>query len=250
MLLSIPGKVLSRIMLERLKAALDKRLREEQAGFRQDRSCTDHIATMRIIIEQSLEWQTPLYSIFVDFQKAFDWVNRDLLLYKLSTSYDIHGRLFNILSTIYKSSNAQIKINGLYTESFSVTSGVRQGDIVSPILFSMYLNDLASGIKDLNCGIQIEDINISILLYADDIVLIGKDEKSIQKMLNFTTNWCKKWRMSINSDKTQIVHFRNSSMPQSSYAFYFESQPLRTVDHYKYLGVIFDENLNFDMNEI
>ena len=158
----------------------------------------------------------------MDFQKAFDWVNRDLLLYKLATSFDIHGRLFNILSTIYKSSNAQIKINGLYTESFSVTSGVRQGDIMSPTLFSMYLNDLATGIKDLNCGIQIENINISILLYADDIVLIGKDENSIKKMLDFTASWCKKWRMSINSDKTQIVHFRTACKRRSSYAFYFE----------------------------
>nr|KAG5685711.1 hypothetical protein BaRGS_027976 [Batillaria attramentaria] len=79
MLLSIPGKVLTRIILERLKTALDKTLREEQAGFRNDRSCTDHIATMRIIIEQSLEWQTPLYSTFVDFQKAFDSVDREVI---------------------------------------------------------------------------------------------------------------------------------------------------------------------------
>ena len=67
MLLSIPGKVLSRIILERLETTLDKTLRDEQAGFRQDRFCTDHIATLTIIIEQSLEWQFPLYSIFVDF---------------------------------------------------------------------------------------------------------------------------------------------------------------------------------------
>ncbi|XP_068719643.1 uncharacterized protein [Montipora capricornis] len=62
MLLSIPCKILTRIILERIKKALDETLREEQAGFRQDRSCTDHIATLRIIIEQSLEWQIPLYS--------------------------------------------------------------------------------------------------------------------------------------------------------------------------------------------
>ncbi|KAL8567075.1 hypothetical protein ACOMHN_027502 [Nucella lapillus] len=86
MLLSIPGKVLSRIILERLKTALDKTLRDEQAGFRQDRSCTDHIATMRIIIEQSLEWQTPLYNIFVDFQKAFDSVDREVI-WKLMQHY-------------------------------------------------------------------------------------------------------------------------------------------------------------------
>ena len=70
MLLSIPSKILTRIILERLKKALDVTLREEQAGVRHDRSCTDHIATLRIIIEQSLEWQSPLYSVFVDFQKA------------------------------------------------------------------------------------------------------------------------------------------------------------------------------------
>ena len=79
MLLSVPSKILTRIILERLKRALDKTLREEQAGFRQDRSCTDHIATLRIIIEQSLEWQSPLYSVFVDFQKAFDSVDRNVI---------------------------------------------------------------------------------------------------------------------------------------------------------------------------
>jgi hypothetical protein len=87
MILSIPGKVLTRIILKRLTTALDKTLREEQAGFRQDRSCTDHIATVRIIIEQSLEWQTPLYSVFIDFQKAFDNVNRDVIWTRTITDY-------------------------------------------------------------------------------------------------------------------------------------------------------------------
>ena len=86
MLLSIPGKVLTRIILKRLKSTLDKTLRDEQKGFRQDRSCTDHIASMRIIIEQSLEWQSPLYSVFVDFQKAFDSVDREVI-WKLMQHY-------------------------------------------------------------------------------------------------------------------------------------------------------------------
>nr|KAG5694296.1 hypothetical protein BaRGS_032014 [Batillaria attramentaria] len=96
MLLSIPGKVLTRIILERLKTALDKTLREEQAGFRNDRSCTDHIATMRIIIEQSLEWQTPLYSTFVDFQKAFDSVDREVI-WKLMSHYGFPPKFVNII---------------------------------------------------------------------------------------------------------------------------------------------------------
>ena len=79
MVLSVPSKILTKIILERLKKALDKTLREEQAGFRQDRSCTDNIATLRIIIEQSLEKQSPLYSVFVDLQKVFDSVDRDVI---------------------------------------------------------------------------------------------------------------------------------------------------------------------------
>ena len=100
MLLSIPGKVLTRIILERRKTALDKKLRDEQAGFRQNRSCTDHIATMRIIIEQSLEWQSPLYSVFVDFQKAFDSIDRETI-WKLMQHYGSPPKFITIIQLTY-----------------------------------------------------------------------------------------------------------------------------------------------------
>ena len=79
MLLSAPGKVLNRILLERMKAPVDQYLRKNQAGFRNDRSCPDQIATLRIIIEQSLKWKCSLYINFIDFKKTFDSVNRDSL---------------------------------------------------------------------------------------------------------------------------------------------------------------------------
>ena len=75
-LLSIPSKVLTRVILERMKDAIDKELRDEQAGFRKERSCTDQIATLRVIVEQTIEWQSSLYVCFVDFEKAFDSVDR------------------------------------------------------------------------------------------------------------------------------------------------------------------------------
>ncbi|XP_043921714.1 cyclic nucleotide-gated cation channel beta-3 [Protopterus annectens] len=78
-LLSVPGKVFNHILLERIKDITDKKLREEQAGFRKNRSCTDQIATLRIIVEQSVEWSSPLHINFVDFEKAFDSVDRETL---------------------------------------------------------------------------------------------------------------------------------------------------------------------------
>ena len=70
MLLSTPGKVLNRILLERMKEAVDPKLRDQQAGFRQNRSCADQIASLRIIVDQSLEWNSPLYINFIDYEKA------------------------------------------------------------------------------------------------------------------------------------------------------------------------------------
>ena len=74
-LLSLPSKIFTRIILERIRAAVDKKLRDEQAGFRTGRSCVDQIATLRIIIEPSMEWQSPLFINFIDFKQAFESVD-------------------------------------------------------------------------------------------------------------------------------------------------------------------------------
>ena len=74
---SIRTVVFTRILLDRMKG-LHEKLCEEQAGFQKNKSCTDHIATQSIIIEQSIKWQSPLYINFIDFEKAFDSVDRVL----------------------------------------------------------------------------------------------------------------------------------------------------------------------------
>ena len=153
-----------------------------------------------------------------------------------------------MISIIYDSSNAQLRLNGLLTESFLVSSGVKQGDVMSPTLYSMYINDLATCIKDLNCGVTIDDMKVSILLYADDIVLIASEEESLQKMLDFVAEWYRKWRMSVNSDKTQVVHFRQHCVEQSQCIFKLGSDVLKTVQNYKYLEVVLDEHMDFELN--
>ena len=217
---------------------------DEQNGFRSKRSCLDHIYVLSTVVRNRKAMGQNTFCAFIDFRKAFDWVNRDLLLYKLSTTFNVHGNLFNTLSTIYSSSNSQLRLNSHLTSSFNVTSGVRQGDAMSPILFSIFLNDLATGIKDKNCGDDLDECNISILLYADDIVLMAPTEKKLQKMLNFVSKWCQKWRMAVNSDKTKIIHFRPACNEKSEFSFSMGSNSLEIVSNYKYLGVMFDEFIN------
>ena len=80
---------------------------------------------------------------------------------------------------MYSFSEACIKINNYKTDYFPITCGVKQGDNLSPTLFSMFLNDLATGIKELNLGVDVDGCNVSILLYADDIVLIAPNENNL-----------------------------------------------------------------------
>ena len=103
--MSVPGKVFSRILPERIKKEVEKEhvLRDKQAGFRQERSTMDQIATLRDIIEQSLEWNTTLYTIFVDLEKAFDSVDRDTL-WTLLAYYGIPEKIIKLIRMGFESS--------------------------------------------------------------------------------------------------------------------------------------------------
>ena len=122
-MLSVPGKVLNRVLLKRMKDAVDLTLRDNQAGFRKNRSCADQIASLHIIIEQSLEWN-PLYINFIDFEKAFDSVDRHTL-WRLMKHYGIPEKIISIVQSIYQGMFCRVVHSGQISESFEVKTGVR-----------------------------------------------------------------------------------------------------------------------------
>ena len=115
--MSLPSKILSRLILERIRAAVDTKLREEQAGFRAERSCTDQIATLRIIKEQSLEWQSPLYVNFVDFRKAFDTVDRTTI-WRIMRHYGIPQKIVKEIQSLYENTTCHVIHNADLSPSF------------------------------------------------------------------------------------------------------------------------------------
>ena len=100
-------------------------------------------------------------------------------------------------------------LNSAQTEWFRTISGIKQGDNVSTGWFALYIDDLAEEIKQSNLGIHLEDnFDVSILLYADDLVLLSENEENLQEMVNIVKRWCAKWKMSVNTSKTKIVHYK------------------------------------------
>ena len=139
MLLNMASKVFCRVISERIKAALDEKLREKQAGFRDDRNCTDQIATLRIIVEQSIEWQSSLYINFIDFEKAFDSISREVL-WRLLRHYGLSVKRVTIIRALYEGFSTQVVHNGQKTEPLSMRTGVRQGCLLSPLPFLVTLD--------------------------------------------------------------------------------------------------------------
>ena len=148
----------------------------------------------------------------------------------------------------YNNVQCAVRVNNDLTPWFEVEAGVKQGCILLPTLFSVYINDLADRINAFNCGLQIDDIHLSILLYVDDIALLAPDENSLQQMLDVVSDWCSSWKLSININKTKIIHFRSKSHIRSNYIFRCNNNIVDYCDSYKYLGVWMDEFLTFTIN--
>jgi len=113
--------------------------RDHQAGFRKDRSYTDQIATLRIIVEQSMEWDSSLYINCVDYEKAFDSLDRDTL-WKFLQHYGIPEKFISLIRNTYEDMACRVVHAGQLTDSFMEKTGVRQGYLLSPFLFLLTID--------------------------------------------------------------------------------------------------------------
>ncbi len=134
----------SGILNNRLNSYLEfhEVLLDEQSGFRKNRACIDHIFVLSSVVRARLQESKNMFACFVDFKKAFEWINRDLLEYKLICAV-IDGKFYNAIKTLYKAPVSCLQLNNFRTGWFPAPYGVKQGDVLSPPLFALYVNDLA-----------------------------------------------------------------------------------------------------------
>ena len=177
------AKIYSSILNRRLQNYIENNniLVNEQNGFRASRSCIDHIFVLVSVLRNMKELGKETFLAFIDYKKVFDSVERNLLLYKLG-KMGVNGRIYNAISSLYSNPRSRVILNDYETEYFDCPIGVKQGDCLSPTLFAIFINDLASEIKDSNIGLDLNieggpniDYIFSILLYADDIVCLAEN---------------------------------------------------------------------------
>ena len=248
---SVVYKLYCSVLLHRLERWVDVNdlLVDEQNGFRRGRSCVDHISSLTSIIETRKLMKKWTYAAFIDYSKAYNRINRNMLFSKLS-ALGLKGNFYESMKDIYSNVRCSVKVNGVLSNSFNVSSGLKQGCLLSPMLFNLYLNVLAVKLKSLGCGIDIDGEVVPIILYADDIVLLAENEQDLQQLLNVLNEWCKEWDMVTNLEKSNVVHFRNSSVPRTNCEFHIgnlDNNKVQVVDRYRYLGIVLNEFLDFSV---
>ena len=189
-ILSCLGKLFTSIINNRLKKYADEKYLIDscQAGFRKNHSTTDNIFIINSLIDIVKSSKKKLHCCFFDFKQAFDRVSRERLWEKLE-QHRINGKCLRLIQNMYQNIKSNVHANNQSSAYFPCYSGVRQGENMSPFLFTIFINDLRSfldkcALKGIDCDINYEEITsyfkILILLFADDTVLFADSELELQ----------------------------------------------------------------------
>ncbi|UYV71607.1 hypothetical protein LAZ67_8003842 [Cordylochernes scorpioides] len=219
-LISNLSKLFTSILKSRLRNWIEGRsiIPENQAGFRKGYSCQDHIFTLLSLIQLTLRRKRrKLYAFFVDLKKTFDTVPHSLLWSKLG-ELGLDFRFVNLIRNYFEQMTTTVRWNGLFTEPFKIRSGVLQGEPLSPYLFILFVTDLINIFNDSTLpGIYLPNFGtVHLLMYADDIILIGESKINLQIKINMLKEYFETNHLTLNESKSKIMVFRNGGRPAKS----------------------------------
>ncbi|KAE9413052.1 hypothetical protein Angca_010089, partial [Angiostrongylus cantonensis] len=196
-------KLFTRVILNRIDRTLDEGQPCEQAGFRKGFRTMDHIHTLTRLIEVSREYKIPLCLTFIDLEKAFDSIEIEALIEALG-SQGVPTQYIKILPELYK--NSTTKILPFYNDiNVDVKRGVRQGDTISPKLFTATLQNVMRTLEWDNMRVKIDGRQIHHLRFADDYVLITPDISQAERTLADFDKACGKIGLPLNLKKTMFM---------------------------------------------
>ena len=156
---STTSKLFQMVMLERLSEGLENAMRENQCGFRKNRSCVDQIFSLRAIIRQYIEYKLPLYINFVDFKSAFDCINRDFI-WQAFRHYGLPDKYVRVIRAFFDGTVSAVQYNGELSRWFDVANGTGQRDIQGPPIFNVCLNwaaEMAEMHKAISRGLVLQE---------------------------------------------------------------------------------------------
>ncbi|KAI5735070.1 hypothetical protein M8J77_013749 [Diaphorina citri] len=234
-LISHTSKILLYLIKDRIYNIIEANLTETQMGFRGGKGCRDAISAMRILLEKSVEKDEDIFMTFIDYEKAFDNVNH-VKLVSILRSISIPQADIRLIEQLYWGQRGKVRTSAGLSEEFTIVKGVRQGCIISPILFNIYVEQIIKeSITEEPYGILINNRIVNNLRYADDLVLLSSNLDGLKELLKKLSNASTKYNMKINVKKSKFMKVSKQGRRRLA-NINVNGQIFEEVPTYKYLG--------------
>ena len=239
--IKLPGKILERCVHTQLYSYFDENyLNRRQHGFRPLNSTSTAVFDMLKTTFQS--WNDKLFQtcVFIDFSKAFDCIDHQILIEKLKL-YGLNEKAISFISSYFDNRYQRTRVDGNISEISKVTYGTAQGSIIGPLIFIIYVNDVFEILSDPN----------DIIMYADDTLLMSKGStmsesiSECQIKLDKLIKWCDKNKLSVNIKKTKCMYINSSDLTSDEHLC-IRGKPVDVVKHFEYLGMIIENKLQMN----
>ena len=234
-LISHSSKVMLKVILNRLIPQAEEIIAEEQIGFRAGRSTTEQIFNLRILCEKNLQHQQNLYHVFIDFKTTFDRVWH-AALWATMRKYNIRSHHW---AALWQAISA-VQMNGSIGEWFRTTVGVRQGCLLSPTLFNIFLERIMSDALEEHDGkVSVGGRNITNLRFANDIDALAEEEQELEALVESLNKTCIRYKMEISAEKTKLMINSANGIQRE---IKVKRKKLGTVTSFKYLGAVVSDD--------
>ena len=216
-----------------------------QFGFKRKVSTNHALYCLRESMNYYIDHGSRVYCAFLDASKAFDRVVHSGLFIKLMDR-DIPKCFLDILISWYNGLQCRVRWNGHHGTWFNVTAGVRQGGVLSPNLYNIYVDELIDLLKASGVGCYIAEVFAASLFYADDMCILAPSLKGLQRLLSLCSAFCVDWDICLNAKKSKIMFFGKPLTQNNHYRPMLDGVPIDWVTSWKYLGVVLTSGRRFD----
>lgn len=247
---SVMSKIFELLLLNYCKDQLYTS--DNQYGFKANHSTDMAVFAFKQIVEYYMSLNSPVYICFLDASKAFDRINHVIMFEKLKKR-NINFYIIRLLRYWYHHQFFYVKWDNIFSEGFKTTNGVRQGGILSPIFFNVYMDGLSTLLNSSNTGCNMNGVIYNHIMYADDTLLIAPSPNSIQKMLGLCQHYANNNDILFNEKKTVLMCVKpkchkNIFIP----VILLNEKEITIVHKHKYLGIIITDDFmdNMDIGRI
>ena len=177
---------------------------------------------------------------FLDFRKAFPSVWREGLWEKMKY-YGIDGKFLRLCQDLYRDVGVRVRVGKVFSERYTIEGGLRQGCILSPSLFSLFLMDLAEELERQGLRIRVRGTWMGACFFADNIVLLAESDNDLQNMLDVVSNYANRWKLMFNASKCGVLVVGQKKRGK---LWRLGKEGIKEVEDYKYLGVWINRQVN------